>query len=120
MGTELQGRKVQGRRGNPWMGGERLGGSKDASGCGWGGWLCILLFQEPVVAGSGLRVPKGGLVGKSFQLRTGNPWPWSRRDDTPRGPVLVPLRMLSLRKCSAALALRSAQVQYESFLFELV
>lgn len=66
------------------------------------------LFQEPVVAGSGLGVPKSGLAGKSFQLRTGNPWPSSRRDDTPRGPGLVPLRMLSLRKCSAALAFRSA------------
>ncbi|CAM9618287.1 unnamed protein product [Rangifer tarandus platyrhynchus] len=31
------------------------------------------LFQEPVVAGSGLGVPKSGLAGKSFQLRTGPP-----------------------------------------------
>lgn len=67
-----------------------------------------------------LGVPKGGLVGKSFQLRTGNPGPWSRRDDTPRGPGLALLRMLSLRKCSAVLAFRSARVQHESFLFELV
>ena len=89
------------------MGGQRVGGSKDASG-GGRGRASILLFQEPVVAGSGLGVPKGGLVGKSFQLWTGNPWPSSRRDDTPRGPGLVPLRMLPLRKCSAALAFRSA------------
>lgn len=48
------------------------------------------------MAGAGLGVPKGGLVGKSFQLWPGNPGPWSWRDDTPLGPGLVPLRMLSL------------------------
>ena len=71
------------------------GGSEEAS---WGGRgrAFILPFQEPMVAGAGLGLPKGGLVGKSFQLRTGNPGPWSWRDDTPRGPGLVPLRMLSL------------------------
>lgn len=41
-------------------------------------------------------VPKGCLAGKSFQLPTGNLEPWSQRDDTPRGPGLDPLRMLSL------------------------
>lgn len=63
----------------------------------WGrGWAFVLLFQEPMVGWAWLGVPKGGLVGKSFQLRTGNPGPWSRRDDTPQGPGLVPLRMLAL------------------------
>lgn len=69
------------------------GGSEEAS---WWGRAFVLLFQEPMVARAGLGVRKGGLVGKSFQLRTGNPGPWSRRDDTPQGPGLVPLRMLSL------------------------
>ena len=89
------------------MGGERVGDQR-MSLPGGGPGPRTPLFQEPVVTGSGLGVPKSGLAGKSFQLRTGNPWPSSWRDDTPRGPGLVRLRMLSLRKCSAALAFRSA------------
>lgn len=53
-------------------------------------------FQELAVAGAALGVPKGGRVGKSFQLRPGNPPTWCRRDDTPGGPGLVQRRMLVL------------------------
>lgn len=106
-GTELHRSEKGGTELGALDGRRESGGSKDVSA--WGtAWAPPPLFQEPVVAGSGLGVPKSGLAGKSFQLRTGNPWPSSWRDDTPRGPGLVRLRMLSLRKCSAALAFRSA------------
>lgn len=54
-----------------------VGRSEEASWWTGGGWAASFSSKSPVVAGAGrgpwLGVPKGGLVGKSFQLRTGNP-----------------------------------------------
>lgn len=77
-GTELHRSKKGGMEGEPWMGGESVVGDQRMSLPGEGLGPAPS-FQEPVVTGSGLGVPKSGLAGKSFQLRTGNPWPSSRR-----------------------------------------
>lgn len=74
--------------------GQRLGGVPQEFSLGGKEAGCILPFLELAVAALG--VPKGGRVGKSFQLRPGNPPTWRRRDDTPGGPSLVQRRMLAL------------------------
>lgn len=59
-----------GKQGSEW-GDQRPPGGREGAG------PASFSSKSPVAAGSGRRpwlgVPKGGLVGKSFQLRTGNP-----------------------------------------------